>query len=34
MVKRSRELSEMDDLSLRQLVLDGDDGAMSCLFIR
>ena len=34
MVKRTRELSEMDDLSLRQLVLDGDDGAMSCLFIR
>ena len=34
MVKRSRELSEIDDLSLRQLVLDGDDGAMSCLFIR
>ena len=34
MVKRSRELSEMDDLSLRQLVLNGDEVASSCLFIR
>ncbi|MBO7481965.1 MAG: RNA polymerase sigma factor [Bacteroidales bacterium] len=34
MVKRTRELSELDDLSLRQLVLDGDEVASSCLFIR
>lgn len=34
MVKRTRELSEMDDLSLRQLVLEGDEVASSCLFIR
>ena len=34
MVKRSRELSEMDDLSLRQLVLNGDEVASSCLFMR
>ena len=34
MVRRSRELSELDDLSLRQLVLSGDEVASSCLFIR
>jgi len=34
MVKKSHILSEMDDLSLIQLVLDGDEMAMSCLFIR
>ncbi len=34
MVRRSRELSELDDLSLRQLVLNGDEVASSCLFIR